>query len=40
VLRGLAVREEVRRTGGYYTPEFVIAELEAIQANTEAAPKK
>jgi len=40
VQRGLAAREEVRRTGVYYTPEFVLDELEAIQADAEAAVKK
>ena len=31
--RGLAAREEVRRTGVYYTPEFVLDELEAIPSS-------
>lgn len=38
VKRGLAAREEVRRTGVYYTAEFVLDELEAIQRLHESTP--
>jgi len=37
VRRGLAASEEVRSSGVFYTPEFVLDELEAIQTEAETA---